>query len=382
MKTKKSICIVSSQCLPHIGGIEQYVDNFSRELVRRGHFVTVLTSEMKDVPDYEKDGNFEIYRLPSMPMMEGRFPVLKYNRKLRRFNKEFKKRKFDIMLVNMRFYVISLYAVRLAKKMHVRCIMLDHGTSHLNTGGKISSKLGEWFEHSITWLEKKYCKEFAGVSRATLKWIQHFHIKSDIVLYNAIDVDKFNQIKKKAKKDFRKELGIPENDIIIAFVGRITIEKGIRELVHVVNKINQTRKDVWLIAAGKGYLTKELTAIKCDHIHLVGQISMENVIALLQTSEIFCLPSVSEGFPTCVLEAAMCNSFVITTFRGGAKEFIINRDYGIILPDNNEEGLYRAIMQVLSQKKYREHAVRLCYQRVLENYTWEQTVNSFLTLLD
>ena len=382
MKGNKSICIVSSQCLPHIGGIEQYVDNFARELVRQGHFVTILTSEIANVPDYEKDGTFEVYRLPSIPMMEGRFPVLKYNKKLRKFTKKFKKRKFDIMLVNMRFYFISLYAVRLANKMNIRCIMLDHGTSHLNTGGKITSKLGEWFEHFITWIEKRYCKEFAGVSRATLEWMKHFHIESDIVLYNAINVDKFEQIKKSAKRNFRKELGIPENDIIIAFVGRITIEKGIRELVHAVNKINRTRDDVWMVAAGKGYLINELTAEKCDHIHFLGQINMEDVTALLKTSEIFCLPSVSEGFPTCVLEAAICNSFVITTFRGGAKEFIINKDYGIILPDNNEERLYQAIMQVLPQNEYREHAEQLCYQRVLENYTWEQTVNSFLELLN
>jgi Glycosyltransferase len=382
MKTKKSICIVSSQCLPHIGGIEQYVDNFSRELVRRGHSVTILTSELEGAPEYEQNGKLEIYRLPSVPMMEGRFPVLKLNKKLRKFTADFKKRRFDIMLVNMRFYFISLYAVRLAKKMHLKCIMLDHGTSHLNTGGRITSKIGEWFEHSITWLEKRYCKEFAGVSKATLEWIEHFHIYSDIVLYNAIDINKFNQMKENTKRDFRTELGIPKNDIIISFVGRITIEKGIRELVHVMNKINQVRNDVWLIAAGKGYLMEELTALKCDHIHLVGQISIENVVALLQASEIFCLPSVSEGFPTCVLEAAMCNNFIITTFRGGAKEFIINREYGIILPDNNEKGLYQTIMEVLPQKQYRQQAVRLCYERVLENYTWEQTVNSFLTLLD
>jgi Glycosyltransferase len=52
------------------------------------------------------------------------------------------------------------------------------------------------------------------------------------------------------------------------------------------------------------------------------------------------------------------------------------------LPDNNEKGLYQTIMEVLPQKQYRQQAVRLCYERVLENYTWEQTVNSFLTLLD
>lgn len=379
---KKSICIVSSQFLPHIGGIEQYVDNFARTLVKMGHSVTILTSELEGVPEYEKDGDFEIYRLPSIPMMGGRFPVLKYNKKLRQFTKEFKKRKFDVMLVNMRFYFISLYAVRLAKKMNLRCIMLDHGTSHLNTGGKITTKMGEWFEHSITWLEKRYCKEFAGVSGATLEWIKHFNINSNLILYNAIDMEKFNQMKESVNRDFRKELGIPQNDIIISFVGRITIEKGIRELVHVMNKINQTRKDVWLVAAGNGYLMDELSEIKSDHIHLVGQIPSEEVVALLQESEIFCLPSVSEGFPTCVLEATVCNNFIITTFRGGAKELITSKEYGIILPDNNEEGLYQAIMDVLNQKEYRENAIKLCNKSILENYTWEDTVKKFLDVLN
>jgi len=162
----KSICIVSSQYLPHVGGVENYVNNLSRELASRGHRVTILTSEMEGVPDYEQREGIEIYRLPTRQFMGGRFPVLKHNRALRQFTKQFRTRHFDVMLVNMRFYFISLYAVRLAKKMGVRCIMLDHGSSHLNTGGKLTTKLSEWFEHGITFLEKRYCKEFAGVLKA------------------------------------------------------------------------------------------------------------------------------------------------------------------------------------------------------------------------
>ena len=349
----KSICIVSSQCLPHIGGIEQYIDNFSRELVRQGNKVTILTSELDGVPDHEKEGDWEIYRLPSFPFMNGRFPVLKYNRKLRNFTKKFKKKKFDIMLVNMRFYFISLYAVRLAKKMNLRCMMLDHGTSHLNTGGKFTSKLGEWFEHWITWMERRYCKEFA-----------------------------FEQMKAMSVRNFREEYRIPKDAVVISFVGRVTIEKGIRELVHVVNKICRKRDDVYLLAAGKGYLEEELKEIACDHVHLTGQMPLQDVVSMLQASDIFCLPSVSEGFPTCVLEASLCDNYVVTTYRGGAKECITGREYGMILPDNNEKGLYTALMKVLDEEEYRRTAAKRCKERVAAHYTWEQTAKTFLALLE
>ena len=378
----KNVCIVSSQFLPHVGGVENYVNNLSIELASRGHNVTIVTSLAEGLSEYEKNGNIEIFRLPSYQLMNGRFPVLKGGKSLRRFKEEFKKRKYDLMLVNMRFFFISLFAVKLAKKTGTRAIMLDHGSSHLNTGGKLTTKLGEWFEHWITWREKKHCKEFAGVSKESLNWIKHFKINSDLLLNNAVDVEKFEGFIANPTRDFRKEYNIPETDILISFVGRITVEKGIRQLVNVVKKINESRGDVWLLAAGGGYLVDELTPIKSPNTHFVGQIPSNEIAALLKQSDIFCLPSFSEGFPTCVLEASICDTFVITTRKGDAKEIIKNRDYGIILPDNNEDGLYEAMVDVLDKKDYRERAAALSKDLVVNNYTWKNTADSLIKLME
>ena len=122
MKSKK-ICIVSAQYLPHTGGVENYVANLSAELASRGHEVTVLTSCSGDSLVTEKNAKgVEILRLPSLQLMDGRFPFLKMGKALRSFTKSFKTRRFDLMFVNVRFYPLSLYAVRLARKMGVRCI--------------------------------------------------------------------------------------------------------------------------------------------------------------------------------------------------------------------------------------------------------------------
>ena len=113
----------------------------------------------------------------------------------------------------------------------------------------------------------------------------------------------------------------------------------------------------------------------------VGQIPTPDVAALLLESDIFCLPSFSEGFPTCVIEASVCDTFVITTARGDAKEIVRNREHGIILPDNNEEGVYEALLSVLDEKEYREKAAKLCHDIVDNNYTWKHTANKFLSLI-
>ena len=378
----KNICIVSSQYLPHVGGVENYVFNLSREIASRGHSVTIVTSLIEGLPEREKNGNIEIIRLPVFSFMNGRFPVLKLGKKLRAFTKEFKTRKFDFMLVNVRFYFMSLYSVRLAKKMGWRCVLLDHGSTHLNTGSKLTTKMSEWFEHIITFFEKCYCKEFAGVSKASLEWIEHFGIKSDTVLSNAVDLEKFNAYASSPVRNFRKEYGIGEDDIVISFAGRFTVEKGISQLVNSVRAINETRRDVWLLAAGDGYLAEELSRVKSDNTHFVGQIPTEEVAALMSASDIFCLPSFSEGFPTCVIEACVCRAFIITTFRGDAKEIVKTREHGIILPDNNEKGVLDALVEVLDKKEYRENAIRLCYDEVANNFTWKHTADALLALIE
>lgn len=378
----KKICIFSSQYLPHVGGVENYVDRFTKELVRLGHDVTIVTSSIEGVPDKQENNGRKIYRLPSLSLMEGRFPVLLPSKTLREFGKLFRQADFDFVLVNTRFYFISLYAVRLAKKCGVRCLLLDHGTSHLNAGNPIVSKCGEWFEHGISWLDRIYCKEFAGVSGATLEWVEHFGIHSDKVLYNAIDEEEFENLKEKSKRDFRKEFNIPKENTVVSFVGRLTIEKGVRELVHAMKEILEQRDDVWLLLAGDGYLRAELEAEQVSHVHFLGQLPMIDIVEVLSESDIFCLPSVSEGFPTCVLEAAMCENYIITTYRGGAKEFIKSKEYGLILPDNREEGLVNAILETVENREYRLDAAARAKERLLKNYTWKHTAKAFLDIIN
>ena len=72
------ICFFSTQYLPTPGGVERYTWNLARRCVAAGHRALVVTASLPGLPARERDADgIEIYRLPSWPVMGGRFPVLK-----------------------------------------------------------------------------------------------------------------------------------------------------------------------------------------------------------------------------------------------------------------------------------------------------------------
>ena len=60
-----NIILFSANYLPNIGGVEKYTQNLSLELASRGHKITIVTSNVFNLTEYEiLEKNIEIYRLP------------------------------------------------------------------------------------------------------------------------------------------------------------------------------------------------------------------------------------------------------------------------------------------------------------------------------
>lgn len=368
-----NICIFSANYLPNIGGIERYTYHMAKELIELGYSVTVVTSNLFDLADHEFDNGIEIYRLPCISLLNGRYPIYKKNEQFKRIDKELDAHNFDFIMVNARFYFHSLYAVKFAAKRNIPCITLEHGTTHLSVNNKVLDWLGGIYEHGFTHFIKKYCKEYYGVSRAACEWSGHFGIKSNGVLYNSIDPDVITEKIKAPVCSYRKELGIPDDAKVVAYTGRLIPEKGVVQLIDAVKKLNN--KDVYLVFAGDGPLMNELKTLaeESKNIFLIGKIDFDHIVALLKETDIFCLPSVSEGFSTAVLEAVAAKCFIITTETGGTKELIAGDPYGIIMKGNSTEEVKTALERALSDNEYRARAIQNSYERLVENFTWKST---------
>lgn len=377
----KTYCIFAAQYLPHLGGVERYTYNLSKFLYNKGNKVVIVTSNVQRLEEHEIHDGIEIFRLPCINLLNGRYPVLKFwAKEYRRLYKEIEKENYELVIVNTRFYLHSICGVKYAKKHGQKSIVIDHGTSHLSVHNKILDTVGGWWEHFITRIDYHYCKDYYGVSEASCEWLDHFGIKAKGVLYNAIDLEQIESIKSSKKKNYRDMYNIPQNAKVIAFTGRLLKEKGIIPLVESVEKICAQRDDVYLFLAGDGDLDEYVKSHASNHIIPLGRLSFENIIYMLVDSDIFCLPSFSEGFSTSVLEAVACGCYVITTERGGSKEMITSRDYGMIIKNNEQSRVYNAILEILDNDSERKTACTNCYTKLKNNYTWDIVSDKMLGL--
>lgn len=368
--------IFSAQYLPTVGGVERYSNSLAKELINKGHSVTIVTSSLPYQPEQEIDSNgVNIIRLPVIPLMSGRFPVLKQSKQLKAFKKVFSLDKPDFCVIQTRFYINSIMAAHLCKKHNVPAIVIDHSTSHLMRGG-IIGLAGNIYEHLAAFYLKSKINTFYGVSQRCVDWLNHFGINNAGILYNSIDINAINQIPIANKLTY---VDTPEQ-ILIVFSARLIEEKGVNKIIEAFNNIS-SKVNAKLVIAGTGPLFREIQNRQHDRITVTGALSYNDVIGLYKCADIFCLPTdYPEGFPTTVLESAACKTMLIASDKGGTSEIIIDDSYGILLKENTINNIEEALLKACRDKTYRQKCVDNAHKRLLDNFTWDKTCEKVIDI--
>lgn len=365
------ICIFSAQYPPHMGGVENYTYHLARGLAEKGDQVVIVTSALDGLPESEMQAGVMVIRMPSISFMEGRCPILLPCRRTFRLHRILADQKFDLVLVNTRFYLLSLYGVILARSNDVRAVLLEHGCAHLNVHNSLGNAFLHAAEHCITALERLFCREYYGVSEACNQWLRHFHIRSSGTLHNAVDLNAIEKQDPASWRDLYQEYHIPKNAVVVAFTGRMVEEKGIFPLIESICDLHHRGLLLYLFLAGDGKALESVQTLASHYIIPLGRLDFREVICLLKQSDIFCLPSDSEGFSTSLLEAAACRCFLITSATGGAQELIPDETHGIILHDNSPSAIADALTQAYLAPNMRRIASEKVYRMLKSHYTWE-----------
>ena len=159
-----------------------------------------------------------------------------------------------------------------------------------------------------------------------------------------VDMEKFNP--DKVDCDVRKELGIPKDAFVFAFVGRIVGDKGVNELVGAFNRINEKNYNTHLLLVGPKESVqdpiKENTAAIIEQNSSIHAVGMQlDVRPYLKAANAFVLPSYREGFGMVLIEAGVMGLPCITTNITGCNEIIIPGENGAIVEPRDEEALYK-----------------------------------------
>lgn len=371
-----SICIFSTFLYPHIGGVERYAWEMARFLKKSGNNVVIVTTNTEKLKETEIIDGIKIFRFSFFPFLNGRFPILKKKSRFWKFFNSEKLFEYDLFIINMRFYHLSYFASRIAKKYKITSILIEHVTGHFTINNKIFDFIGQIYEHFITYLIRKNINYFYGVSKASANWLLHYGIKANGVIYNGIDVNlnfKYENIFEKYK--------IPTNAKIILYAGRILKEKGLDVLVDAFNEVIKYDKSVILVIAGYGnyYLNLKQKTEKFKNIYILGEICHNDVLNFINASTIVVNPSsYPEGLPTILLEAGILKKPVIATAVGGTKELIIDNENGYLVETNNPDKLCEAILKILNDESKASELGLNFYEYIKNKFSWEKIIEDML----
>lgn len=359
---------------PHMGGIENFTYSLAHALVERGNEVLVVTNDTNGLGAgiTDEDG-VGVLRLPCLPFFAGRFPVPKINAVSRKLWKRIECQQFDGVLVNARFYIHSLDGIRFAKSLGITPVVLDHGSAFLSFSNPAIDPLVRTYERLITTLGKRLHPDYYGVSSKSVEWLRSFGIAAKGVIPNSIDAKSFRE--KASGRDFRSELSVGAESFLVCFVGRLIPEKGIKAILEASKSHRLVEAGVVFVLAGDGALSKEVDDAQGESLRWVGRLSSSDISALLQQSDLLCLPTRSEGFATTLLEASACGCPSVVTDVGGARELFPNEHFGTIIDSMDSDAVEQAIYSLVKNPDKLAEQSRLCRRMIENESSWDKTAS-------
>jgi len=358
------ICMIISTPFPPEEGIGYHVYNLSKNLIDRGHEVTVITrGSLKMKTDFVNE--IKVLRVPFIPFYPFHVNIHGFfvNRLFKSIEKE-----FDIVHIHTPLSPIIKTSLSIVSTIHTSMI---EDARHIeivdlkSLGTKVLTRL---VSHPLVSKLIEDSEVVATVSNSVAQELKKYYRLDDaIVVGNGVDKKLFTPVKEKKKENY------------ILYVGRLSYRKGLFDLLESAKQICQNY-DIIFVLVGKGELEGKLKKIIReekleDKVVLLGHVGREKLIRLYQNAMVFLISSYYEGLPTVLLEAMACGLPVVATAVSGCVDVVEHRYNGLLIPPKSPEKMTEAITILLEDEELRDMLGKNARKTIEERYTWDSVAD-------
>ena len=316
---------------PITGGTGAHMITLSKELIKRGNEVFLITFPMKhNIEEYE---DVHIIKCKGFNIRLIRELCLLINGK-KKLEKLVKKENIDI-IHGHGLYTPGAVATEIGNKYNIPTYVTSHGPD-MNVLYK-----NPFLKKQINKVLYNADKVLA-VSKHLMDKINNTSVKNiqekTSLHFNAVDISKF---KEKPKK--------PNKKPTVIFVGNLVKRKNVNTLLDAKK---QSKTNYKLLIVGDGPEKDNLkNKVKNENIQDVTFTGVKrNVENILPEADLFILPSFVEGLSVALIEALACGLPVIGSNIGGMNE-AITPDVGLLIDPYDPTSISNAIDQILSDEK-------------------------------
>ena len=305
-------------------------------------FICSDEKTIDDLPDY-------IHYFPVTMKRGISFDGLKA---IKEMKKIFEREKFDI--VQYSTPNASCYASIAAKqaKIPVR-LYCQWGIAYVGFSG-FKRKIFKCIEKMVcklsTWIEPDSISNLNFAHKEQL-----YPNEKGSVIWNGsacgVDLSKFDISRKdEFRNKIRSQYGIDDDKFVYIFIGRVTRDKGINELLESFKEISS--KDNYLFLLGNNEVddtvNEELYQWSLQQENIIYTGNVNNVEEYLSASDCYVLPSYREGFGMSVVEAEAMGVPVIVTNIPGPIDAMVDNETGLSVEKENVKELTSAMIKILN----------------------------------
>lgn len=342
-----------------LAGTEIATYNIAKHLARRGHEVHIITSLDEELPKKSCEEGFCIHRVKVVnkpKLFYFTFSLSTFSA-IKRINPD---------IVHIQAISTSLLAPLVKKILKKSYVVYCRG-SDVYRPWPFKNIFSKFILNSASLgivLTKDMKKRMQAICDTEIS-----------VIPNGIDLERFRGL---IRKKFRKKLKVGEDEKIIIFVGALRPVKGVRYLIEAMKVITDENRSTKLFLVGDGKERESLESLVEklgleNHVNFIGKVPNERVPEYMIASDVFVLPSLSEGFPVTVLEAMASGLPIITTNVGGLSEIIKKNENGFLVKPKNVKELSAKISLLLKNDKLRKK-IGENNKHAVHKYSWENLV--------
>ncbi len=387
-----------------VGGLGTYAEHITREFVKMGHDVTIFSTHVEGAPTRDVYKGVEVHRPVIADVNISLLLPMFIPEEVRRWSEGGRRHFADVMLYNL------LSASKLVNDLvRAQGRKIDLVVSHDwlgSIGGVLASNgLNKPLVFHLHSTEEgrsgngsdtvKRLEKIAGEQAERVVTVS-YAMRDDLVrlgyderkirvVYNGIDVDKFNpeKVSLEERRRIRQNLGVQEDEYMILFVGRLVWVKGADTLLHAMPEITRKIPKAKLVIVGLGdqqdLLRHDVAkfGLQKNVVLKYEFLEEEDKIKYYAASDVCVFPSKYEPFGIVCTEAMALEKPVIVGATGvsGFREQVIPNEpdqCGFHINPFEPHDIAKFVITLLEDEELRKKCGKNARKRVLEEFTWSK----------
>lgn len=236
----------------------------------------------------------------------------------------------------------------------------------------------QWFEPLIRMILRRFyrrCDAIVAPAESTAAILRAQRMAKDISMWTrGVDREQFNPGRR--DMEWRRGLGIADDELLVVFLGRVVMEKGLDVFASAISELRKREVPHKVLVIGDGP-ARPWFADQVPEAVFTGQLTGAELARAVASGDVLLNPSVTEAFGNVTLEAMACALPVVAASASGTTNLVRDGETGVMVPPNGT-GAYADALESYARDpelRRRHGAAGLAYA---ETMNWDRINDAVL----